>query len=210
MNSKEYYNKLFKEDKDAIWNDAPGKKVILSAFIDLIKNKENTIIDIGCGNGYFINEIKKHNPVRNLKQTYHAIDISDEAINKAKQKYHGIDFRQMDANRIEYSDGSFDIILSYGVIEHIQKPLHALKEIERTLKSDSLFLCMIPSLDYYRNDRTDEGWYEDLDINRQFQWNYLRKTWEQMFKEAGLKYFYVDESKKYGALKPSVFFFGKK
>ena len=67
----------------------------------------------------------------------------------------------------------------------------------------------MPSLDYYRNDRTDEGWYEDLDVNRQLQWNYLRKTWEGMFNKAGLILFDVDISKKYGALKSGVFFFGE-
>ncbi len=36
---------------------------------------------------------------------------------------------------------------------------------------------MMPYVDYYKIDRTNEGWYEDLDGNKQWQWNYLRKTW---------------------------------
>lgn len=89
MESKKYYDRLFKEGRDESWNDAPGKKVILSAFIDLIKNQGNKIIDIGCGNGYFVNEIKKHNPIKKYGQEYYAIDISVEAIKKSYRKIWG-------------------------------------------------------------------------------------------------------------------------
>lgn len=116
----------------------------------------------------------------------------------------------MDAINLGFKDEFFDIILSYGTIEHIKKPEISLKEIHRVLKKQGLFLIMVPSLDYYRDDRIDEGWYEDLDVNKQLQWNYLRQTWEEMFRSANLSLFDISESKKYGALKPGVFFFGTK
>ena len=58
MESQKYYNKLFKLDRDQSWNDAPGKKVILSAFIDLIKNQDNKIIDIGGGMDTLLMKLK--------------------------------------------------------------------------------------------------------------------------------------------------------
>lgn len=210
MESQKYYNKLFKEDRDQSWNDAPGKKVILSAFIDLIKNQDNKIIDIGGGNGYFVSEIKKHNQIKKYRQEYYAIDVSLEAIKKAIGKYKGINFMQMDTMKLIFEDNFFDIVISYGVFEHTKNPQNAIDEICRVLKNEGLFLLMIPSLDYYRIDRTDEGWYEDLDSNKQWQWNYLRKTWEEMFRKTSLKLFDIKISKNYGALKPGVFFFGKK
>jgi len=210
MDSKKYYDKLYKESRDEVWNDAPGKKVVISGVIDLIKNKTNRIIDIGCGNGNFISEVRNNNPIAKYKQYYYGIDISKEAILKAEKMYDGVGFRYMDALNLDYDAQFFDIILSYGVIEHVKEPQKALNSIYKVLKGGGLFMLMLPSLDYYRNDRTDEGWYEDLDVNRQPQWNYLRKTWEGMFNKAGLILFDVDISKKYGALKPGVFFFGEK
>ncbi len=189
---KEYYDKLFKENRDKTWDDAPGKKVIMSA----------NICDIGCGNGYFINEVRKCNPIKEHMQSYYGIDISCEAINKAKSKYAGINFRYMDATSLDFKDNTMDVVFSYGVIEHIQQPVLALKQIQRVVKIDGLFLMMIPSLGCYRRDRTDEGWYEDLDENKQLQWNYLRETWEKIFKQVNLSLFNTNESKKYGALKP--------
>ncbi len=210
MESREYYDMLFKENRENHWDDAPGKKVILSASINLINEQANNILDIGCGNGYFIGEIEKCNRVKDHEQNYYGIDISTEAVKKANERYDDINFYRMDAMSLDFGDEYFDIVLSYGAIEHVRKPEIAIKEIQRVLKNDGLFLMMVPALDYYRNDRTDEGWYEDLDSNRQLQWNYLRETWEEMFKKVGLKLFNVVESKKYGALKTGVFFFGNK
>jgi ubiquinone/menaquinone biosynthesis C-methylase UbiE len=209
-NSEKYYDKLYNQNLDARWDDAPGKKVILAAFVDNIRTQKNTILDIGCGNGFFLNTIKKTNPVSGFEQMYVGIDFSEVAIEKAKKLYPGITFEQMDATAITFSNNLFDIIISYGSIEHIKNPLEALKNVQRVLKEDSLFFMMIPSLDYYRNDRNDEGWYEDLDENKQMQWNYLRSTWEDLFLKAGLEVADIMLSKKYGANKPGVFFFGSK
>ena len=149
MESQKYYNRLFKLDRDQSWNDAPGKKVILSAFIDLIKNQDNKIIDIGGGNGYFINEIKKRNPINiDKSQEYYAIDISIEATIKAIEKYKDINFMQMNAMKLIFEDDFFDIVISYGAIEHIKNPQNAIDEIYRVLKNEGLFLLMIPILVY--------------------------------------------------------------
>ena len=209
-NSEKYYNNLFKQNLDASWDDAPGKKVILSALVNNIKTQKNKILDIGCGNGYFINEIKKITLECDLEQNYFGIDISEVAIEKAKNHYPGITFEQMDATALTFPNNFFDIIFSYGVMEHVKNPFEALKNVHRILKDDGFFLMMIPALGHYRIDRTDEGWYEDLDDNKQLQWNYLRSTWEDLFLKAGLKLANITDSKKYGAIKPGVFFFGSK
>lgn len=67
MGSKRYYDRLFRNNRDYCWDDAPGKLVILQAFIHLVRRQVNNILDIGCGSGYFINEIKKINPIMDYK-----------------------------------------------------------------------------------------------------------------------------------------------
>jgi len=67
---------------------------------------------------------------------------------------------------------------------------------------------MIPTLGVYRVDRQDEGWYEDL--TGQPQWNLNRETWESYFSEYGLMLWETDSSQQFGALKPGVFYFGRK
>ena len=127
MDSKKYYDKLFKEGCDEAWNDAPGKKVCISGMIDLIKNKTNRIIDIGCDNGFFINEVRNNNPIAKYKQYYYGIDISKAAILKAEKMYDGVSFRYMDALNLDYDAQFFDVVLSYGVIEHVKEPQKSFK-----------------------------------------------------------------------------------
>jgi len=208
---KKYYEILFQGNRNKLWNDVPGKKVILQAFLDLIPNKENSILDLGCGDGYFLNQLKQQCPKRgNFKQHYYGMDISECAILKAQLEYKDINFVSMDAMSLGFKNECFDMVISYGAIEHIPDSQKALFEIRRVLKKEGMFLLMIPSLDYYRKDRQDEGWYEDLDQNKQKQWNYFRQTWEKMFLKSKLKLLDFDISKKYGAIKPGVFFFGYK
>jgi len=178
---KDYYDNIYRVNSDEAWNEAPGKKVLLSAFAELTHKHCCKIIDIGCGNGYFINEVKRLKSSHDIVHSFYGIDISAQAIEKAKRLYPGIDFRPMDAAHLEYEDNFFDIIFSYGVIEHIYAVTTAIKEIGRVLKHNGLFFILLPTLEHYRNDRFDEGWYPDLDGNT-----------------------------KYGALKPGVFFFGRK
>ena len=78
------------------------------------------------------------------------------------------------------------------------------------MKHNGLFFILLPTLEYYRNDRFDEGWYPDLDDNAQLQWNFRRKTWEGILKDAQLHLDKMNSCIKYGALNPGVFFFGRK
>jgi len=42
------------------------------------------------------------------------------------------------------------------------------------------------------------------------QWNLERSTWEQYFTEAGIVLFDIEFSKRFGALKPGNFYFGRR
>lgn len=205
-----YYDNIYRVNSDDAWNEAPGKKVLLAAFADLTLKYSCKIIDIGCGNGYFINEVKRLKASHDIEHSFYGIDISAQAIEKAKRLYPGIDFWPMDAVHLEYEDNFFDVIFSYGVIEHIYDVSVAIKEIGRVLKQNGLFFILLPSLEYYRNDRLAEGWYHDLDGNAQLQWNFTRKTWEGILEDAQLHLDEMNSCIKYGALKPGVFFFGRK
>jgi len=205
------YEDIYQKKFDKTWNDAPGKNVLLPIFIDFVKNKTNSILDLGCGNGFLLDQIRNINPVSNYKQDYCGVDFSSHAVSRAIKQYKGIEFMQMDAMDLDFKDDTFDILFSYSVVQFTQEPLVTLKEIHRVLKKGGHFFMMIPSLDYYRSDRNDEGWYEDLGDKkvRLCQWNYYRKKWEDMFSHAGLTLYGTNESKKYGAINPGVFFFGK-
>ena len=93
------------------------------------KNENKSILDVGCGFGYFIEFAS-----RDGWNTF-GVEISDIAVKEAKKKvgekniFHGF---LRDAN---YPDGFFDAITAWDVLFIVDDPLQEVKECYRILKS---------------------------------------------------------------------------
>lgn len=203
--SKQFYNNLFFENQEKTWNDAPGKLVILKYIYNNFNGFNGNYIDIGCGSGFFTNKVAEAMP--NLE--VYGFDFSETAIDKAILNYSGVNFFVDDVHSKSWTTkGPFDIAVSYGCFEHFDNPEIALKILSSGLKPGGLFLLMIPTLGYYRQDRDDEGWYQDFNDPPQLQWNFKRSSWEEKFNNVGLRLFDMRISEKYGALNSGNFYFG--
>lgn len=68
----------------------------------------------------------------------HGIDVTDAHLTLAKQNFVLRDlsavFKKSDATAIDYPDGFFDVVYSFGVLHHIPQPEMAIREIQRVLK----------------------------------------------------------------------------
>lgn len=99
----------------------------------------NSCLDIGCASGYMLSEITKAYP----KAEYFGIDVYDKAITLGKKLYPRIHFRVASADKIPSKNNSFDLILFYETIEHVEDPMKSLKEIRRVMKKGGhLILAM--------------------------------------------------------------------
>lgn len=74
----------------------------------------NNILDIGCGDGFFLEEAKKRN------WNVYGTEYTDVAITICNAK--GINTAQGKLDSAKYSPSFFDIITSFEVIEHINNP----------------------------------------------------------------------------------------
>ena len=180
MTNKSFYNKFFASGYHRNWQDAPGKLVVLGYILDHLSN-ESTLLDVGCGDGYFLNRIFEEAKNRKITLSCIGVDISNEAIDIASTSYPAQSFSIMDAECLNLDTGISDIVVSYGVLEHLGNPSAGVKEVGRVLRKGGLFAMMMPTIDSYRKDRLDEGWYEDLNEPPQMQWNYKRETWAGFF-----------------------------
>lgn len=205
-----FYETLFQEGREVGWQSAPGKKVIVSAVKRLLSEgrllKKGSVLDIGCGDGFLLNVVRQHY----IQGDMLGIDISKNAIEKAAKSYDGIKFRAADVCALPLGFGKFDLVISYGSLEHVYDTRRLFEVIRSMLKNGALFLFMIPTLGFYRDDRCDEGWYEDLDVNRQLQWNRFRETWEAYFRNSQLILYPDRVASSCGAIKPQCFYFGHK
>jgi SAM-dependent methyltransferase len=54
-----------------------------------------------------------------------------------------------DAGRLPFADGSFDVVISDNVLEHLREPIHAFQEVHRVLRPGGLFLAKTPNRWHY-------------------------------------------------------------
>ena len=124
-----YYDKWF-QTKVGKYVDTTEKELIFS----LLKTKRGMALDLGCGTGNYIFELKK----RNFKIV--GMDISKEMLKIALKKFPEVPLIRADAYKIPFKSNVFDLVLSITVFEFIKKPEEVLKEIYRILKPGGEFI----------------------------------------------------------------------
>jgi len=105
------------------------------------ENTYDTLLDIGCGSGIFLKELK--NRCNNL----YAIDVHrkmhlvQDMIKKEK-----INANLTEASVIDlpYDSETFDCVISVSVLEHIRELDRALNEIHRVAKRDAIIVLAFP------------------------------------------------------------------
>lgn len=98
------------------------------------------VLELGCGAGQFIREIKKIRPELDC----YGCDISQHAIAIAKQVNDGVSYGLSDENKSPYADNFFDAVLIFDVLEHVANPGLILSEVNRVLKSGGVFYSFVP------------------------------------------------------------------
>ncbi|KPJ55961.1 hypothetical protein AMJ49_06020 [Parcubacteria bacterium DG_74_2] len=102
---------------------------------DLIKRFEfNSFLDIGCGCGNLIKEIKKQKPNVNIN----GVDISEFAVKKANSPFVVLG----DCKKLPFQDMAFDMVHILGTFSYISTILdvrQAIKEAYRVAKKTILF-----------------------------------------------------------------------
>ena len=104
------------------------------------------IFDLGCGNGYQAEILKKAFPGVIVK----GCDISPAAIEKASKRMDSCYVLDIDSSNLPEDNESCDLVLCIAVLEHLYDVYHALKEIHRILKPGKHTLIQVPNLSFWR------------------------------------------------------------
>lgn len=120
-----------------IWH---GRKISLAKQI--IKGLNfSSCLDVGCASGYMISQIAQSNP----DAQYFGVDVYGKAIQYAKKIYPDIFFKTASAQKLPFKGNSFDLLVCYETIEHVQDPILTLKEMKRVLKKDGTLILAMDS-----------------------------------------------------------------
>lgn len=100
-----------------------------------------SILDVGCGVGNLLHEIKQRADFKCL-----GVELSADAAKIAKQS--GLDVINGSLNSANFSAGRFDAVTLLYVLEHVEDPVGILSEIKRVLKDGGYLFVAVPNYRY--------------------------------------------------------------
>ena len=103
--------------------------------------KTNLLLDVGCGQGWFLETAKKRGWV------VYGTEFSEQAVKICIDK--GIIMKQGVLNPSDFGDLKFDIIYSSEVLEHINNPVPELTNMNKLLRSKGLLYLTTPNFNCY-------------------------------------------------------------
>lgn len=122
-----YYEK---EAEDVpLWGDIREIALAENLF-DVLPKKFKSLIDVGCGDGYFLDYLSKRKKGLNLT----AFDLSKKRLKKVKMHLPLIWAKQGNILKMPFKNESFDVVVCSEVLEHIKDYKRGLHELMRICK----------------------------------------------------------------------------
>jgi len=171
----------------------------LSAYnftIPYIQDKD--LLEVGFGDGYGANFLAGY--ARSVK----AVDILDRNVELAKNKYkrNNIEFKKTDDSHSQFSDNTFDAVVSFQVIEHIPEGciIKYLNSIKRVLKNEGM--AFISTLNLDKNKKPNRPYPKNPFHIKEFTYKEFDLCIKEVFNNYEIKgLFYTTKLKFYERLK---------
>lgn len=153
-----YANHIYDEGDSQIHQDLT-KKVVKDYIDPLNLAKDSLILDLGCGPGYFLDEMKERG-YTNLV----GVTLSPDDVKICESKGHTIkryDFSFL-PQRDGYYDESVDFIFLRHTLEHSPYPIFTLMEYNRVLKQGAKMYIELPQPECERQHEFNPNHYSVL------------------------------------------------
>ena len=131
----------------------------LVSSVGLSTISSSRILEIGCGTGYLLHRLKQMGAS--------VLGVEPGPQGQIGRKKYGIEIIQ-DFFPMSETFGMFDIILQYGVLEHIENPCLFLSSVKNHLAENGLIAVAVPSCDSY----IELG---DISVLLHEHWSYFTK-----------------------------------
>ncbi len=114
----------------------------INTMLERLDRTATTLIDIGCGNGFFLKQVAKLG-----KYELHACDVMPHV-----DVGEGIHYHQGLIESLPFPDNAFDIVTCHHTIEHITNLAPAIQELKRIARKQLIIVTPRQRYYYYTLD----------------------------------------------------------
>jgi SAM-dependent methyltransferase len=179
-----------------------GPTFVLSEMRHRLRTDSPRVLDLGCGNGWFMFNVKKLYP----RATVEGVDYR---IEYAERNLHGLQGVHLTAGGLEAfrARERFDVIASFQVLEHLQRPEGYVEVVKRCAKEGCLVFTDVPRCDSALALRFGNRWvnmdtprhrvlytrgalralFEPLGALEMFDYGYVEDVISSVFLSVGLR-----------------------
>lgn len=148
-----YWDALYDETskKNFLHYELTRRKEIVFQLVDGIgRDNLRTALDLGCGAGNYLV------PLAQMGLDTVGTDISEDMLGLAREKLDALNdvkatLVQADCYNLPMQDHEFDLVLAIGLLEYLDNPDAALREIRRVMSSKGHAIVTLPNLYKLRN-----------------------------------------------------------
>jgi 2-polyprenyl-3-methyl-5-hydroxy-6-metoxy-1,4-benzoquinol methylase len=137
---QKFYDQYFPSESDETWDGMMRKNFDHGAeFIRDEMPHPGTILDIGCGHGFFLKRFADDG------WDARGIDFSPDAVSAAN-KMGNLSVQQGEFGPGLFEENYFDAVTAWYVLEHVREPVVFAEEAYRILKSGGIFGIRVPNM----------------------------------------------------------------
>ena len=130
----------------------PVGKLFLNNFLNTVVKtirplNIETVLDVGCGEGFTLARLKKEK----IGKLYEGIEYDESAIELGIKLYPSLRITKGDIYNLSYKSNSFDLVVCTEVLEHLENPKKAYRELIRV--SRKYVLLSVPNEPFFTIQR---------------------------------------------------------
>ena len=138
---RKFYRKVYSKGEKMHFTPFVVRGTPTSDSLEIIKEiswKNKSVLDVGCGTGLFAYRVAK----KGAKVL--GIDYADEAIDIANKTHvhKNLEFKKINVSHVK---GKYDVIVSIGTLEHMDKPFNMLKNLKKHLNKNGKIIVTTPN-----------------------------------------------------------------
>src|SRR2546421_933284 len=133
IGTREFFDRVEQHRYEKEWH--------IPAAADFASTRGLRVLEIGCGVGTDGLQFAR------AGAAYTGVDLTEAAVDLARKNFESArmpgEFRVSDAEKLDFTDESFDIVYSHGVLHHTPDIAAAVREIHRVLKPGGRAIVML-------------------------------------------------------------------